>query len=215
MSAYRPLKSLLDTEAGCFACPWNRRTAFVALCASLALLGTGLACYSAIPCRPTVCVAVGYPNKFSASVSMVSVSIPLNVSVANPNYFGISLKQTKISLAYAHSASSHDAKPPITLSTVSAPRLHIMARGNSSSSFSAVMRSSSGTLPSDAGILRDCAASHRTTLYISVAATVFTWVHVVIPNQPITIKCSVSAFATIAKLVPDSQSHSKLYCSKP
>ena len=209
MFGYRPLESLI--AGGNPSSATRKPAVLLTLYLGLAVACTGII-YVCVPRTPTFCFGIGYPSKFSASFSKASVSIPFNVSVANPNFYGIYAHQTLISLKYMSKAVSSDAKTPVTLSTISAPSLHIKARGNSTSSFTAILDSTSSTVSSDMQILKDCAASGATTLYISAAITILRWIHVSIPSEPFVVKCSISA-RSIAKLVPDSQSHISYFCN--
>ena len=170
-----------------------------------------LACHTFAPRKPRLCFAVGYPTKFSASVSKLSLSLPVNVSVANPNYYGLHLQQTTINLVYLHPVLSK-TRMPVVLSTVTAPSIQVTAKGNSTLSFTAVMHSNPNTVSSDAAILKDCAAHGLTLLYVNATVTVLSWFHIAVPNQLIATKCSVSAFS-LAKLVPDSQAQKTVFCT--
>lgn len=215
MFRYRPLRSFQDLKGRCPLCYGDRTPlALRVLCAAIILVGIAFGCYLMRPHKPTLCFTVGYPNTFSASISKVSVSVPFNVSVANPNYYGLLLQHITVGLVHKSKVRLSDTKSFVTLSTFSGPSLYLRARGNSTSTFVAIMGSSSATVSSDIEIVKECAASGKTTFYVNAAVTMLKWVHVAIPNQPITIKCSVSAFS-VAKLLPDSQSHSNYFCNTP
>lgn len=217
MWRYRLLGSSDGSTAGCSPnCGRKRPNAVRCLCAMFAALVVGMACYFSIPCKPVLCFAVGYPTRFSASFSRISLSVPFNVTVTNPNYYGISLPQTTINLVYLDQASPSIVRTPVTISSVSAPSVRVRARGNSTISLTATTIGSSGTVSADVGIVRDCTATRSTVFYMNMSVTIFRWIHIAIPNQPITIKCSVSAFS-LAKLFPaaDGQAHSSHFCSSP
>lgn len=214
MWRYRPLGSSEGSQIGCTC--WSRRPAFVrSLSMVFAILAVSMACYFLAPRTPDLCFGMRYPTRFSASVSKLSLSVPFNVSVTNHNYYGISLPHTTINLVYSDKAVLSDVRTSVTLSSITAPSIHVGARKTSFISFIATMNSNSGTVQADAGMVRDCTATRSTTLYVNVSAQLFKWVHVTIPNQPITIKCSVSAFSLI-KLLPaaDGQSRSSHFCNK-
>lgn len=210
---YRRLGSSGGSNIGC-PCWGSRPILFRSLCVVFAVLVVSTSCYFLTPRMPDICFGMGYPTRFSASVSRVSMSVPFNVSVSNHNYYGILLPQTTINLVYLNTAVLSPLRTPVTLSTVSAPSVHVRARKTTSISFTATMNSNAGTVLADAGMLRDCTTTRSTTLYVNMSVVLFNWIHITIPNQPITIKCSVSAFS-LAKLLPaaDSQSHSSYFCN--
>ena len=180
-----------------------------------------LVCYFFIPRKPTLCVAVGYPNDFSASSSGFNVSIPVNVSVANPNYYGFSLDQVTVNLVYKVEALLGGSTEDTTLSTVTAPDIHIKARGNSTNSLSITMESTADNDRAYAQILQDCTPSGNTTMYINAAITVLKRIHIAIPDQAIRIQCStvraVGAVtllpgARVAGLVNSTTTQNSTYC---
>lgn len=173
-----------------------------------------MVCYVSFPRKPMLCFAMGYPTRFSATVSKVSTAIPFIVTVTNSNFYGISLPQTTINLVYLNQAVLSKVRTPVILSTVSSPRVHVRAKGNSTMGFTAIMNGNSHTASADVGVIRDCSATHSTTFYVNASVILFKWIHIAIPNQPITIKCSISAFS-VAKLLPaaGAQAHSTYFCS--
>lgn len=178
-----------------------------------------LVCYFFIPRKPTFCVTVGYPDEFSASAQGFNVTIPLNVSVANPNYYGFSLDQVTVNLVYKvrgtiDSATTTDT----TLSTVTAPDIHIRARGNSTNGFKVVMQNSADTAAANTQILQDCTPSGTTKLYINAAVTLLKRIHITIPNQEVKIQCATVSAVGAATLLPGlANSNGTLgnaYCKK-
>lgn len=215
MWRYRPLSSYEGSSVGCMpSCESKKGTAVRCLSAVSALLVVGMVCYVSVPRKPVLCFSVGYPTRFSATVSKVSLAIPFTVTVTNPNYYGMSLPQTTINLVYLNQAFLSRVRTPVILSTVSAPSMHVRAKGNSTVSFTAIVDGKSDTVSADVGVIRDCSATHSTKFYVNASVTLFRWIVIAIPNQPITIKCSVSAFS-VAKLLPatDGQAHSTHFCS--
>ena len=178
-----------------------------------------LVCYFFIPRKPTLCVTVGYPNDFSASGSGVNVSIPVNVSVANPNYYGFSLDQVTVNLVYKVDTvlTTTDA----TLSTVTAPDIHIKARGNSTNDFTVTMESNIENSAAYGQILQDCTPSGNTTVYINAAVTLLKRIHITVPNQKIDIQCSTVSAVGAATLLPgaaglvnSTTTQNQTYCKK-
>lgn len=181
------------------------------LCVAILIVAIVLICYFFIPRNPTFCFVVGYPSAFSVSSSGVSISIPVNVSVDNPNYYGFSLDQTTVNLVYYNTANDED----VTLSTVSAPDIDIKARGNSTTSFTVTMDSNSGTTESEVLILEDCTPKGNTTFYINAEVTLLKWIHITVPNQAVKVGCStVSLLSDSAGLVASNQTQSSYYCKK-
>ena len=176
-----------------------------------------LVCYFFIPRKPTFCVSVGYPNDFSASSSGFNVSIPLNVSVDNPNYYGFSLGQTTVNVVYKIPGQSDDT----LLSSITAPDIHIKARGNSTNGFNVTVQNGVDNTAADASILKDCTPSGTTTLYINAAVTLLKRIHISVPDQAVPINCStlsvvgaaVFAPTQVAKLA-NSSSQGQVYCKK-
>ena len=180
-----------------------------------------LVCYFFIPRKPTLCVTVGYPDDFSASNSGFNVSIPVNVSVANPNYYGFSLDQVTVNLVYKVKAPVGDSTEDTTLSTVAAPDIHIKARGNSTNSLTVTMQSTVKNDVAYAQILQDCTPSGNTTMYVNADITVLKRIHITIPDQAIKIQCStVSAIGAVtllpgvAGLVNSTTTENSTYCKK-
>lgn len=180
-----------------------------------------LVCYFFIPRKPTLCLTVGYPDDFSASRSGFNVSIPVNVSVANPNYYGFSLNQVTVNLVYKVKAPTDGSTDDTTLSTVTAPDIHIKARGNSTNSLTVTMESNAGNDLAYAQILQDCTPSGNTTMYINAAITVLKQIHITIPDQAIRIQCStvsavgaVTLLPGVAGLVNSNITQSNTYCKK-
>lgn len=178
-----------------------------------------LVCYFFIPRKPTLCVTVGYPDNFSASNSGFNVSIPVNVSVANPNYYGFSLDQVTVNLVYKVKVG--DSTEDATLSTVAAPDIHIKARGNSTNSLTVTMQSTAKNDLAYAQILQDCTPSGNTTMYVNADITVLKRIHITIPDQAIKIQCStVSAIGAVtllpgvAGLVNSTATENSTYCKK-
>ena len=181
------------------------------LCVAILIVAIVLICYFFVPRNLTFCFVVGYPSAFSVSSSAVSISIPVNVSVDNPNYYGFSLDQTTVNLVYYDTISDED----VTLSTVSAPDIDIKARGNSTTTFTVTMASNSGTTDSEGLILADCTPKGNTTFYINAEVTLLKWIHITVPNQAVTVACStVSLLSDSAGLVASNQTQSSYYCKK-
>ncbi len=214
MPAYDPMSSTRRSRGCCYCCCGSKKRIVSWLLAiAIVIAAIVLICYFFIPRNPTFCFVVGYPSAFSASTSGVSVSIPVNVSVDNPNYYGFSLDKTTVNLVYYDTISDED----VTLSTVSAPDIHIRARGNSTTSFTVNMDGNSGTTESEGLIVKDCTPSGTTTLYINAAVTLLKWIHITIPNQAISIKCStVSILSASVGLVTSgvNSTESSYYCKK-
>lgn len=183
-----------------------------------------LACYFFIPRKPTLCVAVGYPNEFSATSSGFNISIPVNTSVANPNYYGFSLDEVIVNLVYKVSVPFGDTTEDTTLSTVTAPDIHIRARGNSTNTLTVVLQSTADNSRAYGEILQDCTPSGTTTMYINAQVTVLKRIHITVPDQAIQIQCStVSAVgavtllpgaASAARLVNSNTTQNSTYCKK-
>ena len=213
MANYDPMGTTRRKRGCCYCCCGTKKH-IVSWLLAMAILVAGivLVCYFFIPRNPTFCFVVGYPSAFSASTSGVSISIPVNVSVDNPNYYGFSLDKTTVNLVYYDTLTSED----VTMSTVRAPEIHIRARGNSTTSFTVTMDGSSGTTESDTLIVKDCTPSGTTTLYINAAVTLLKWIHITVPNQAIKIQCStLSALSGTVGLVNSTQSQSSsYYCKK-
>ena len=186
-----------------------------------------LVCYFFIPRKPTFCVAVGYPDEFSASTSGFNVSIPVNVSVDNPNYYGFSASDTVVNLVYKirDNATDSSSTSDSPLSTVNASDIHIKARGNSTNSFQVTAESNAGTAQADGQILADCSIREYTTLYINLAFTVLKRIHITVPDQAIKVNCQFNAISAVgaipggtstgtAGLVNGTDSQGQVYCKK-
>jgi len=213
MAGYDPMGTTPRRSRRCCYCCCGTKKRIVSwlLCVAILIVAIVLICYFFIPRNPTFCFVVGYPSAFSVSSSGVSISIPVNVSVDNPNYYGFSLDQTTVNLVYYDTANDED----VTLSTVSAPDIDIKARGNSTTSFTVTMDSNSGTTESEVLILEDCTPKGNTTFYINAEVTLLKWIHITVPNQAVKVGCStVSLLSDSAGLVASNQTQSSYYCKK-
>ncbi|KAL3145021.1 hypothetical protein ABBQ32_003520 [Trebouxia sp. C0010 RCD-2024] len=220
MPNYDPMGTTRRSRGCCYCCcGTKRRTVSCLLCMAVFTATIVLVCYFFIPRKPTFCVTVGYPDEFSASAQGFNVTIPLNVSVANPNYYGFSLDQVTVNLVYKvrgtiDSATTTDT----TLSTVTAPDIHIRARGNSTNGFKVVMQNSADTAAANTQILQDCTPSGTTKLYINAAVTLLKRIHITIPNQEVKIQCATVSAVGAATLLPGlANSNGTLgnaYCKK-
>lgn len=181
------------------------------LCVAILIAAIVLICYFFIPRNPTFCFVVGYPSAFAVSGSGLSVSITVNVSVDNPNYYGFSLDKTTVNLVYYNTVNDVD----VTLSTVSAPDIKIKARGNSTTSFTVTMDSNADTSESEVQIVTDCTPSGTTTLYINAEVTLLKWIHITVPNQAVKVECSTaSLLSDSVGLVTSNGTQSSYYCKK-
>lgn len=223
MPNYDPKGTTRRRKGCCYCCcGTKKRTISCLLCMAVFIVVIVLACYFFIPRKPTLCVAVGYPNEFSATRDGFNVSIPVNTSVANPNYYGFSLDEVIVNLVYKVSVPLSDSTEDTTLSTVTAPDIHIRARGNSTNTLTVIMQSTADNSRAYEEIFQDCSPSGTTTLYINAQVTVLKRIHITVPNQEIRIQCStvqaVGAAALLpagsARLVNSTTTQNNTYCKK-
>lgn len=183
-------------------CGTRRRTLSCLLCMAIFVVVAVVVCYFFIPRKPTICVTVEYPDNFSASTEGFNVSIPLNISVANPNYYGFSLEQVTVNLVYKVPTPLGSGTNDTPLATITAPDIHIRARGNSTNILPVNIQTNADTADANAQILKDCTLSGTTTLYINAALTLLKRIHITIPDQAVKIQCSPVTPVGAATLLP-------------
>ena len=224
MATYDPMGTTRRSRGCCYCCcGTKKRVVSCLLCTAVFLAGLVLILYFCIPREPTFCIAVGYPDDFSASSSGFNISIPVNVSVDNPNYYGFSVGDTTVNLVYKTQNSASSTQDS-TLSTVNTPDIRIKARGNSTTNFVVTMESNARTAQADGQIFVDCNTKQQTTLYINLAVTILKRIHITVPDQAINVNCStVTAVSAVGALPGAStarlasggnNSTSSVYCKK-